>query len=180
MIDNVQKRNFNFMKKFIFTAIFMLVFAFCAFAQTTTFSDVNCDYTFELPDLTWKMVAKPTVTSPNVEYAYGDRFAGNLEVRKISAKADDLVSDLILRETDLKLQFWQGFVNGKELDFSGKLKGRVFNFEYVKNAKSMSGRFYYLRADDETVYVLRFTGLREKLLAIRNQTDSIARTFKLK
>jgi hypothetical protein len=168
------------MKKFIFTAVFVLMFAFSAFAQTETFSDTNCDYTFDLPDATWKMVAKPTVTSPNVEYAYGDRFAGNLEVRKVTVKADELISDLILRETEQKLQFWQGFVNGKEADFTGKLKGRVFNFEYVKNGKSMSGRFYYLRAEDETVYVLRFTGLRDKLLSIRNQTDSIARTFKLK
>lgn len=168
------------MKKFIFTAIFVFIFAFYAFAQTETFSDVNCDYTFDLPEATWKIVAKPTVTSPNVEYAYGDRFAGNLEVRKNSIKPNELVSDVIQREIDQKLQFWQGFVNGKELDFTGKLKGRVFNFEYVKNGKSMSGRFYYLRAEDETIYVLRFTGLRDKLLAIRNQTDSIARTFKLK
>jgi hypothetical protein len=169
------------MKKLFITAIFVLLFAFSVFAQTETFIDVNCDYTFELPDATWKMVSnKPSVTNPNVEYAYGDRFAGNLEVRKISAKTDELTSDIIQRETEQKLQFWQGFVNGKEADFSGKMKGRVFNFEYVKNAKSMSGRFYFLRANDETVYVLRFTGLREKLLAIRNQTDSIARTFKLK
>jgi hypothetical protein len=168
------------MKKFIFTAIFTLVFAFCVFAQTETFSDVNCDYTFDLPNTTWKMVGKPTVTSPNVEYNYTERFSGNLEVRKVSVKNDDLISDIILRETEQKLQFWQGFVNGKEMDFSGKLKGRVFNFEYVKDGKSMSGRFYYLRADEDTVYVLRFTALRDKLLAIRNQTDSIARTFKLK
>jgi hypothetical protein len=30
------------------------------------------------------------------------------------------------------------------------------------------------------VYVLRFTGTRQKLLAIRNQTDFIARSLKLK
>jgi hypothetical protein len=168
------------MKKFIFTAIFVLIFAFSVFAQTETFSDVNCDYTFDLPDVTWKMIAKPTVTSPNVEYAYGDRFAGNLEVRKVSVKSDELISDLIQRETEQKLQFIPGFVNGKEQEFTGKLKGRVFNYEFVKAGKNMSGRFYYLRADDDTLYVLRFTGLRDKLLSIRNQTDSIARTFKLK
>ncbi len=167
------------MKKFIFTAIFMSVFAVCAFAQTATFSDINCDYTFDLPSTAWKMVDKPTVTSPNVEYVHNDRFDGNLEVRKVSIKTDELVSDIINREIEKKLQFMPGFVNGKEQDFSGKLKGRVFNFEYSKNGKNMSGRFYFLRSDDD-VYVLRFTGLREKLLAIRNETDSIARTFKLK
>jgi hypothetical protein len=43
----------------------------------------------------------------------------------------------------------------------------------------MSGRFYFLRANDTTVYILRFTGERDRLKAIRNQTDSIARTFKV-
>jgi hypothetical protein len=44
----------------------------------------------------------------------------------------------------------------------------------------MLGRTYYLQADSRTIYALRFTGLRDKLSRIRNQTDVIARTFKLK
>jgi len=44
----------------------------------------------------------------------------------------------------------------------------------------MAGRLYYLQADNRTIYVLRFTALREKLTLIRNQTDSIARSFQLK
>jgi hypothetical protein len=56
----------------------------------------------------------------------------------------------------------------------------VFNFEFVKAGKNMSGRFYYLRANETTVYVLRFTGFRDKLRSIRNQTDQMARSFDLK
>ena len=44
----------------------------------------------------------------------------------------------------------------------------------------MLGRVYYLQADNRTIYALRFTGLRDKLTRIRNQTDLIARSFKLK
>jgi hypothetical protein len=44
----------------------------------------------------------------------------------------------------------------------------------------MSGRFYFLKADDTNVYVLRFTGMRDQLRSIRNQTDLIARTFEIK
>jgi len=44
----------------------------------------------------------------------------------------------------------------------------------------MLGRTYYLQADNRTIYSLRFTGLRDKISRIRNQTDLIARTFKLK
>jgi hypothetical protein len=44
----------------------------------------------------------------------------------------------------------------------------------------MAGRTYYLQGNSGTVYVLRFTGMRDKLLRIRNQTDLIARSLRLK
>ncbi len=168
------------MKNLILSAVLLLTFAVFVCAQTSTFNDVNVEYTFDIPDATWKMTVKPTVASPNVEYVYGDRLDGQIEIRRVTSKADELVTDVILRETEQKLQFMQGFVAGKEETFAGNLKGKVFNFEFVKAGKNMSGRFYYLKANDTTVYVLRFTGYRDKLRAIRNQTDQIARTFELK
>ncbi len=56
----------------------------------------------------------------------------------------------------------------------------TFSYEYTAGGKAMAGRLYYLQADNRTVYALRFTGLRDRLLQIRNQTDSIARSFRLK
>lgn len=164
---------------FLLLLILGLFFAFSAFAQTQSFSDANADYIFELPNETWKMTAKPTAISPNVEYVYGDRKDGHLEVRKLLLKSGDLVSDLIADE-EQKLQFLPGYVAGKEEVFGGNLKGTVFNYEYVRAGRNMSGRFYFLKADDSIVYVLRFTGERDKLRAIRNYTDLIARTFELK
>lgn len=164
---------------FLFSAVIGLFLAFSAFAQTETFSDTNVEYTFDLPNATWKMTAKPSTTSPNVEYTYSDRSAGYLEVRKLSVKADDLMSDVIAGEEE-KLKFLQGYVAGKEENFAGNLKGTVFNFEYIRSGRNMSGRFYFLKASPTTVYVLRFTALKEKLITIRNQTDSIGRTFEIK
>jgi hypothetical protein len=54
------------------------------------------------------------------------------------------------------------------------------SYEFVRGGKTMLGRTYYLQADNRTIYTLRFTGLKDKLARIRNQTDLIARTFKLK
>lgn len=164
---------------FLFSAVIGLFLAISAFAQTETFSDANVDYSFDLPNATWKMTAKPSQTSPNVEYVFGDRSGGHLEVRKISAKADELMSDVIAGEEE-KLKFLQGYVAGKEENFAGSLKGTVFNFEFVRSGRNMSGRFYFLKVNPTTVYVLRFTAQKEKLIAIRNQTDSIARTFEIK
>jgi len=168
------------MKRFIFSVAVSLMCAVALLAQSQTFSDTNVEYTFELPEATWKMIIKPSASSPNVEYVYSDRLDGHLEIRKLAIRENELVSDLIERDKEQKLQFLPGFVTGKEEPFAGAFKGRVLNYEFVRFGKNMSGRFYYLKAEDNTVYVLRFTGLRDKLRLIRNQTDSIARTFKMK
>ena len=164
---------------FALTIVLGLMTAVAAFAQTETFSDSNVEYTFELPEPTWKMTVKPSAISPNVEYVYGDRKDGHLEIRKLSVKPGEILSDTI-REEEVKLQFLPGYVAGKEENFQGGINGRVFNFEYVRSGREMSGRYYFLKADDKTVYVLRFSGYRDKLRSIRNYVDSIARTFKLK
>jgi len=165
--------------RILFSASLVLLFAFSAFAQNDSFSDANVDYTFDLPEATWKQTVKPSTTSPNVEYVYGDRSNGRLEVRRITIKAGDLLADTI-RIEEQRLQFQPGYVAGKDEEFKGSLNGKVFNYEYVNSGRNMSGRFYFLKADDKTVYVLRFTGQRDKLRSVRNQTDSIARTFSLK
>jgi len=156
-----------------------LLFSAGALAQTNSFSDPNVEYSFELPDARWKMTVKPSATSPNVEYVFGDRNDGHLEIRKMTVAKDAMMTDII-RAEEQKLQFRVGYVAGKEENFAGFLKGNAFNFEYVGTGRNMSGRFYFLKANDTTVYVLRFIGERDKLRAIRNQTDSIARTFSVK
>lgn len=163
----------------VLTIAFSLLIVLPALAQNETFSDPNVEYTFDLSDVKWKMTAKPSALSPNVEYVYGDRRDGHLEIRKLPVKPGELLSDTI-REEEVKLQFLPGYIAGKEEDFQGIMSGRVFNFEYVRSGREMSGRYYFLKADDKTVYVLRFSGYRDKLRSIRNLADSIGRTFKLK
>ena len=164
----------------LFYSISMIVLlALTAAAQDQVFSDGNVDYSFTLPDAKWKMTAKPSATSPNVEYVYGDRTDGHLEVRKLTVAKDAILTDVI-QEEEQKLQFRPGFVAGKEENFLGRLRGSAFNFEYVAAGRSMAGRFYFLRANATTVYLVRFTGLKDTLRSIRNQTDSIARTFTVK
>ncbi len=163
----------------IFSAAILLLAVISVTAQDSRFSDPNVDYTFEIPDAKWKMTAKPSATVPNVEFVNVERNDGHLEVRKLKASKGFGMSDLI-RTEETKLQFMQGYVAGKEENFSGSLRGTAFNFEFLRSGRPMIGRFYFLKADDETVYVLRFTGYRDKLRSLQNQTDSIARTFAVK
>lgn len=156
----------------IFAGLFMSV---QSLAQNATFSDPNVEYTFDIPEANWIMIGK----SPNVEYVYVDKKDGYFEVRKLTLKAGETMADAISSE-EQKLQFLPGYVAGKEENFQGKYGGKAFNFEYVRSSRNMSGRYYFLKANDTTVYMLRFTGYRDKLRSIRNETDLIARTFKLK
>ena len=155
------------------------ILALSAVAQNNAFSDPNVDYTFSLPNEKWKMTVKPSVTSPNVEYVYGDRIDGHLEIRKLTLAKNKLLTDLIHNDEEQKLAFKPGFVAGKDENFTGHLRGTVFNFEYVASGRNMAGCYYYLRANDTTIYVLRFAGKKDELKLLRSQTDSIARTFAL-
>lgn len=167
---------------FAIFALLVVTLAFSAAAkgQDDTFSNPNADYTFKLPDPKWKLTVSPSSTNPNVEYVFGDRLNGHLEIRKLSIQKAELLSELVHNNEEQKLLFLPGFIAGKDENFRGKLSGLVFNFDYVKAAKPMSGRFYYLRANDTTVYVLRFTGFQDSMRSLRGSTDSIARTFSLK
>jgi len=166
-----------------FTILIALLLALTAVnavrAQDEIFSAPNVDYSFTLPDIKWKLTVKPSDTVPNVEYVYGDRIDGHLEVRKLSARKDMLTSEII-QDEEQKLQFLPGYIAGKEENFAGRFRGVIFNYEYVRAGRPMSGRMYFMRINETTIYVLRFSGLKEKLRAIQNQTDSIARTFNVK
>lgn len=149
--------------------------AVSVFAQTERFSDPNVEYSFDIPDERWKMTVKPSATNKSVEFVFVDRNDGHLEVRRIASPRATKISDVI-REEEAKLQFMTGYVPGKEEPFGGKLTGAVFNFEFVRAGRPMAGRYYFLRSDD-SVYILRFTGFRDKLRSIRHHTDIIGRTF---
>ncbi|HKP45520.1 MAG TPA: hypothetical protein VJT50_02905 [Pyrinomonadaceae bacterium] len=169
------------MKYFIVAMIFLLLGATCltGFAQELYTSD-QADYTIELPSNVWRSISEGDAVRERAEFVYGDRMDGHLQIRKEIVDAGITASDLARRDQDQKLRYIPGFVEGKQEPFSGRLNGVTASYEFTKAGKPMMGRIYYLQADNRTVYALRFTGLREKLTRIRNQTDSIARSFKLK
>lgn len=139
------------------------------------------EYTLELPSPTWKVISEPGAAHEHAEFVNGDRLEGYLQIRKEVVDADTTPSELARRDLDQKLRFLPGFIEGgKEEKFAGRLNGVTVSYEFIKTAKPMMGRIYYLQADNRTIYALRFSGARDRLARIRNQTDLIARSFKLK
>jgi hypothetical protein len=161
-------------------AVFVAVVATKATAQTFTFTDPNVSYSVDFPNPTWRNTQKPDELRGQAEFVYGDRNEGYLQIRKDSVAADESPSAHASSDREDKLHFLPGYVDGKEERFVGALTGVVIEYEFTAAGKPMLGRIYYVQADPRTIYALRFTGYKDKLARIRNQTDAIARSFKLK
>lgn len=159
--------------------ILLAASAVTVLAQETHTSDQG-EYSIELPSNLWRAISEPDAVHEHAKFVYGDRMDGYLQIRKEIVDAGTTPSSVAQRDQDQKLRYIPGFVEGKQEPFSGRLNGVTASYEFTKAGKPMMGRIYYLQADNRTIYALRFTGLRDKLARIRNQTDSIARSFKIK
>ncbi len=157
------------------------LFATGAASQEQTYSSAKVDYVISLPSPVWHLVGEPDEIHQHTEFIYGDRNDGFLRIRKETLAEGTDIKEFALQDLDQKEHFLPGYIGGgKEEKFQGRLAGVTISFEYTQAGKPMTGRTYYLQADSHTVYALRFTGMRDKLARIRNQTDLIARSFKLK
>ncbi|HEX7312425.1 MAG TPA: hypothetical protein VF297_00650 [Pyrinomonadaceae bacterium] len=149
-------------------------------AQEQPYTSGTDEYAIELPSEVWKAVPRPDSEHRPAEFVNGVRPDGYLLVRRDVVEGNTDLKEYARGEADTKLRYKPGFVAGKDERFAGRLNGVVLNYEYTHGGKPMAGRVYYLQADGRTVYVLHFTGLRDKLQRIQNQTDAIARSFRLK
>lgn len=157
-----------------------IAFPRTASAQEHSYTSPKVDYTINLPSATWKLTDEPDEVHQHTEFIYGDRNDGYLRIRKEALEQGLTVREFARRDQDQKTRYLPGYVDGKEEPFSGRLLGMTLSYEFTERGKPMSGRTYYLQGDSSTIYVLRFTGMRDKLLRIRNQTDLIARSLRLK
>lgn len=149
-------------------------------SQEHTYTSPKMGYSIDFPSATWRLTDEPDELHQHTEFVYGDRIDGYLRIRKETVEEGLSIGDFAHRDLDQKTRFLPGYVAGKEESFTGRLPGATTSYEFTERGKPMAGRTYYLQVDPRTVYVLRFTGLRDKLLRIRNQTDQIARSLKVK
>ncbi len=148
--------------------------------QEQSYTSPKVNYVVDFPSAVWRLVDEPDDVHKHAEFVYGDRNDGYLRIRKEVLEEGLTVKEFAHRDQDQKLRFLPGYVDGKEGDFTGRLSGVTVSYEYTQAGKPMAGRSYYLQGDSSSVFVLQFTGMRDKLLRIRNQTDLIARSLKLK
>jgi len=124
----------------------------------------------------WKAVSyNDAVGRQKTEFVYRDRSEGLLKISREALTGS--IADMIRQEEENLRIYRSGFEGASREPFGGgKLSGIRLSFYSVDSSRRTANTYYYLQ-DKNAVWVLRFTGKRGSLDAIRNQTDQIARSF---
>ena len=162
----------------------ILAITLCMTARTqTTFSTDGLDYALDLPSASWTPVSRVDVHE-HFEFINGDDHSnGYLRLRKKLVPSGTVPEVIFLEDEKRELARLPGYIvcdDRKGVTFAGHLQGRVFSYEYVNAGMNMEGRIYYLQVDNRTFYTLHFTVAGVKLRSLRDQMDSMARSFRLK
>ena len=162
---------------------FLIVPAITASAQTQSFSKEGVEFVLDFPSASWRAVTRVDVHE-HLEFINGtDPRDGYLRLRKRLVAPGTNAATLFAEDEKWELSRLPGYVvcsGGKGTEFSGKLKGTWYSYEFVKDGTNMDGRLYYLQADNNTIYVLHFTVASGKLARLSPEMDFIARSFHLK
>lgn len=171
------------MRKTLIILLFIIPLSLFSTAQDRTFTRKSLDYALDLPSPLWEAVSRLDVHD-HVEFIYdGDYSNGYLRLRKKFLAAGTGAEDLFREDEKWELQRLPGYVvrsDGRGTEFVGHLRGIAFSYEYVHKGRNMDGRIYYLQLDNRTFYALHFTVTSDKLQNLRDQMDSIGRSFRLK
>jgi len=171
------------MRRILLALLALFVIGISAPAQNKTFTRDGIEYALDLPSPAWRAVARVDVHK-HFEFINGDDDSnGYLRLRKKLVAPGTRAENIFTEDEKWEFRRLPGYVacsSGKGTDFTGRLSGTVFSYEYLDGANAMDGRIYYLQVDNRTFYVLHFTVASQKLRGLREQMDSIARSFRLK
>lgn len=165
--------------------LFAALFAPAAFAQSATevFEDPDGKYTLNLPAGWLGIVNTDGLGRKDVNIVYKVRENGALKVRLAEVAAGAEPMDYAAKDEQERVRFSPGYdkLSLEKFLLGGGKSGALLSYDYKNTAGQLfTGRVYYLRMDEKTVYVLHFTGRRNILSTLRSHTDAIARSFKLK
>lgn len=144
------------------------------------FKDPQGKYSLLLRDqwepVTYQDGAGNTVT----DIIYNNSEEGLLRIRQFKVEPQVTPRDYASRDEETAFRFRPGFVRGSLEPFGGSYPDSVvLTFEFTHRGKRKLARYYYLKTDETTLYVLQFEGRVEVLRSIRNRTDLMARSFKV-
>ena len=161
-------------------AIFALLFPFTAKSQTRTYTSPELRYVLTFPSARWRAVNVPGVAHDSTQFRYDNHGTVHLRIRRELVPEDVSVAEVINRQQTLDRSSLPGYVKEKVEPVAGRLSGAKYAYEYVTDGKATARVIYYLEANKRMIYRLEFAGSPELLRSVSNQTDFIARNFRLK
>lgn len=168
---------------FIIATIIATLSAPAAFAQEV-FDDPDGKYSLTLPSGWHAVVSQDSLGRKEVNIVFRVRENGALKLKRIEdVEPKSEVTDFAKKDEEQTVRFLPSYdkISLENFLLGGGKSGALLSYDF-KNAagQPFTGRNYYLRMDEKTIYILRFTGRKNTLATLRNQTDSIARSFKTK
>ncbi len=149
-------------------------------SQGEVFEDPEGKYSLTLPAGWHVVTSRDGLGRSQVDIVYDVRERGLLKIRLISVEAGTKAMDIAKREEEQSLRFQPGYAKGGIENFAASVNGALVTYDFTNGGRPVIGRNYYLLVNETTAYLLRFTGTRNTLGPIRNQTDAIARSFKMR
>ena len=147
-------------------------------------NDPDGKFSINLPNTDWAAVESTDgLGRKQIEIVYKIREDGLLKIRRVDIEKSSKLMDAVNKDESQTLIFLPGYTKGALEDFSaagGKVPAIMKSYDYTQGGRPKMGRHYYLMIDEATVYILRFTGNRSTMQALRSQTDVLARSFKVK
>ena len=174
------KRHFLFA---FLLAMLTAAFAVEASAQEV-FEDPDGKYTVSLPSGWLGIVNKDGLGRNEVNIVYKVRENGALKVSRIE-EADGKMDAMGFANKDEseRVRFNPKYdkISLEKFVIGAGKAGALLSYDYFSTSgQPFTGRVYYLKTDENTIYRLQFTGRKNILSTLRSHTDAIARSFKTK
>ena len=154
-----------------------------AFAQEV-FEDPDGLYTITLPAGWLGIISQDSLGRNDVNIVFRNHENGSLKLRRVdNVEASTDIMEFAKDDENNTVRYrpsYKKLTMEKFLAGTGKT-GVLLAYDYNNaSGQPFTGRVYYLKLNDSTIFILTFTGRKNVLGTLRNQTDSIARSLKIK
>jgi len=158
-----------------------LLSPFTVAGQTQRYTVATGEYVLDLPSAQWRAITVSGADYPRDFSFSDDNGVASLRIRREIVKNEGVsTTDVAERQRRLDRSARLGYVTRTVESFKGALSGTKYSYEYVSAGQTMATVIYYLRVTKRAIYRIEFSGSPKMLLDLADQTESIARSFRLK
>ncbi len=175
------------MKKYTGLALLFLLLATPSASVShaqEVFEDPDGQFSVSLPNGWLGIVSRDGLGRTDLYIVYKIRENGSLKLRRIDdADPNREVMEYASKDEAERVRFSPGYdkISFEKFILSPGKSGALLSYDFkTVSGQPFTGRIYYLRTSEKTIYILQFTGRKHILGTLRNQTDAIARSFKAK